>query len=184
MTKTVSVEATEASVTEASLADDDGIFEEVALGEGGANGLGETTTEAVAQLETTTEAVATDEAETTTSAAASVKESGDGEDEEEEESLNEIDTDGFVVSQDTLDSAKKYGYKILLKKVKMISFDLRMDDSIWWLRWATEGFLWARLSSACQSTTTKPNWLRYLQSVKFDSTPIKRYMIFDLYGWL
>jgi len=117
VTKTVSVEATEASVTEASLADDDGIFEEVALGEGGANGLGETTTEAVAQLQTTTEAVATDEAETTTSAAASVKESGDGEDEEEEESLNEIDTDGFVVSQDTLDSAKKYGYKILLKKV-------------------------------------------------------------------
>ena len=130
MTKTVSVEATEASVTEANLADDDdGIFEEVALGEGGTNGLGETTTEAVAQLETTTEAVAADEAETTTSAA-SVKESGDGEDEEEEESLNEIDTDGFVVSQDTLDSAKKYGYKILLKKVKIISFDLRMDDSI------------------------------------------------------
>ena len=130
VTKTVSVEATEASVTEANLADDDdGIFEEVALGEGGTNGLGETTTEAVAQLETTTEAVATDEAETTTSAA-SVKESGDGEDEEEEESLNEIDTDGFVVSQDTLDSAKKYGYKILLKKVKIISFDLRMDDSI------------------------------------------------------
>jgi len=118
VTKTVSVEATEASVTEASLADDDGIFEEVALGEGGANGLGETTTEAVAQLQTTTEAVAADEAETTTSAAASVKESGDAEDEvEEEESLNEIDTDGFVVSQDTLDSAKKYGYKILLKKV-------------------------------------------------------------------
>jgi len=117
VTKTVSVEATEASVTEASLADDDGIFEEVALVEGGANGLGETTTEAVAQLQTTTEAVAADEAETTTSAA-SVKESGDGEDEvEEEESLNEIDTDGFVVSQDTLDSAKKYGYKILLKKV-------------------------------------------------------------------
>ena len=131
VTKTVSVEATEASVTEASLADDDGIFEEVALGEGGANGLGETTTEAVAQLQTTTEAVAADEAETTTSAAASVKESGDAEDEvEEEESLNEIDTDGFVVSQDTLDSAKKYGYKILLKKVKIISFDLRMDDSI------------------------------------------------------
>merc|ERR1712032_1078559 len=119
VTKTVSVEATEASVTQASLADDDdGIFEEVALGEGGANGLGETTTEAVAQLQTTTEAVAADEAETTTSAAASVEESGDGEDEvEEEESLNEIDTDGFVVSQDTLDSAKKYGYKILLKKV-------------------------------------------------------------------
>ena len=132
MTKTVSVEATEASVTQASLADDDdGIFEEVALGEGGANGLGETTTEAVAQLQTTTKAVAADEAETTTSAAASVEESGDGEDEvEEEESLNEIDTDGFVVSQDTLDSAKKYGYKILLKKVKIISFDLRMDDSI------------------------------------------------------
>jgi len=117
VTKTVSVEATEASVTEANLADDDGIFEEVALGEGGTNGLGETTTEASGQLETTTEAVAADEAETTT-AAASVKESGDGEDEvEEEESLNEIDTDGFVVSQDTLDSAKKYGYKILLKKV-------------------------------------------------------------------
>ena len=131
MTKTVSAEATEASVTEASLADDDdGIVEEVALGEGGTNGLGETTTEALGQLETTTEAVAADEAETTTSAA-SVEESGDAEDEvEEEESLNEIDTDGFVVSQDTLDSAKKYGYKILLKKVKMISFDLRMDDSI------------------------------------------------------
>ena len=131
VTKTVSVEATEASLTEASLADDDdGIFEEVALGEGGTNGLGETTTEAVGQLETTTEAIAADEAETTTSAA-SVDESGDAEDEvEEEESLNEIDTDGFVVSQDTLDSAKKYGYKILLKKVKMNSFDLRMDDSI------------------------------------------------------
>ena len=41
-------------------------------------------------------------------------------DAKEDESLNEIDTDGFVVSQDTLDSAKKYGYKILLKKVKLI----------------------------------------------------------------
>ena len=37
---------------------------------------------------------------------------------EKEDSSNEIDTDGFVVSQDTLESAKKYGYKILLKKVR------------------------------------------------------------------
>jgi len=116
VTKTVSADATEASVTEASLADDDPttvgeIFEEevtTLAAEGG-----ETTTEALGQLETTTEAVAAAEAETTT-----VKESGDDEDEvEEDESLNEIDTDGFVVSQDTIDSAKKYGYKILLKKV-------------------------------------------------------------------
>ena len=128
MTKTVSADATEASVTEASLADDDAttvgeIFEEevtLAAAEGG-----ETTTEALGQVETTTEAVAAAEAETTT-----VKESGDDEDEvEEDESLNEIDTDGFVVSQDTIDSAKKYGYKILLKKVNMISSDLKMDKS-------------------------------------------------------
>ena len=97
-----------------------GIFEEVALGEGGGTtGLGETTTEASGQLETTTEAAA----ETETTTAVSVEESGDAEadDAKEDESLNEIDTDGFVVSQDTLDSAKKYGYKILLKKVKLIS---------------------------------------------------------------
>ena len=134
MTKTVSGDATEASATEANLADDaatvGGIFEEVTLGEGGTTGLDETTTGASDQLETTTEAVTDAEAETTTAAA--VKESGDVEDELEEndESLNEIDTDGFVVSQDTLDSAKKYGYKILLKKVKLISSDLRMYASI------------------------------------------------------
>ena len=96
-----------------------GIFEEVALGEGGGTtGLGETTTEASGQLETTTEAAA----ETETTTAVSVEESGDAEadDAKEDESLNEIDTDGFVVSQDTLDSAKKYGYKILLKKVKLL----------------------------------------------------------------
>jgi len=121
VTKTVSGDATEASATEANLTDDaatvGGIFEEVTLGEGGTTGLDETTTGASDQLETTTEAVTDAEAETTTAAA--VKESGDAEDEleEDDESLNEIDTDGFVVSQDTLDSAKKYGYKILLKKV-------------------------------------------------------------------
>ena len=127
MTKTVPVEATEASATEASLTSDEatvgGIFEEVTLGEGGGTtGLGETTTAATDQLETTTEAATADaEAETTT--AVTVEESGDGEDDaKEDESLNEIDTDGFVVSQDTLDSAKKYGYKILLKKVKLNGF--------------------------------------------------------------
>ena len=137
MTKTVSAEATEPSATEASTTPDEatvgGVFEEVTLGEGrgttevtlggegegGTTGLGETTTEAASQLETTTEAVAAAEAETTT--AASVEESASAEnDAKEDESLNEIDTDGFVVSQDTLDSAKKYGYKILLKKVKLI----------------------------------------------------------------
>ena len=100
-----------------------GIFEEVTLGEGGGTtGLGETTTVATGQLETTTEAATADaEAETTT--AATVEESGVPEDDaKEDESLNEIDTDGFVVSQDTLDSAKKYGYKILLKKVKLNGF--------------------------------------------------------------
>ena len=122
MTKTASAEATEASATEASSTSDEatvgGIFEEVALGEGGGTtGLGETITEASGQLETTTEAAA----ETETTTAVSVEESGDAEDDaKEDESLNEIDTDGFVVSQDTLDSAKKYGYKILLKKVKLI----------------------------------------------------------------
>ena len=130
----VSGDATEASATEASLTDDaatvGGIFEEVTLGEGGTTDLDETTTGASDQLETTTEAVTDAEAETTT--AADVKESGDAEDEleEDDESLNEIDTDGFVVSQDTLDSAKKYGYKILLKKVKLNSSDLRMYVSI------------------------------------------------------
>ena len=143
MTKTVSAEATEPSATEASSTPDEatvgGVFEEATLGEtsvtlgegrgttevplgegeGGATGLGETTTEAASQLETTTEAAAAAEAETTT--AASVVESASAEDDaKEDESLNEIDTDGFVVSQDTLDSAKKYGYKILLKKVKLI----------------------------------------------------------------
>jgi len=114
VTKTVSAEDTEASsATEASLTDDATVgFEEVTLGEGGTStALGETTTEASGQQETTTEAVEAAEAETTT--AATVAEN----DTEEDESLNEIDTDGFVVSQDTLDSAKKYGYKILLKKV-------------------------------------------------------------------
>ena len=132
MTKTVSAEATEPSATEASTTPTvGGIFEEVTVGGGdetsvtlgegggGATGLGETTTEAASQLETTTEAVAAAEAETTT--AASVEESASAEDDvKEDESLNEIDTGGFVVSQDTLDSAKKYGYKILLKKVKLI----------------------------------------------------------------
>ena len=144
MTKTVSAEATEPSATEASSTPDEatvgGVFEEATLGEtsvtlgegggttevtlggegeGGTTGLGETTTEAASQLETTTEAAAAAEAETTT--AATVEESGDAEDDaKEDESLNEIDTGGFVVSQDTLDSAKKYGYKILLKKVKLI----------------------------------------------------------------
>ena len=131
MTKTVSAEATEPSATEASSTPDEatvgGVFEEATLGEtsvtlgdgGGTTGLGETTTEAAGQLETTTEAAAAAEAETTT--AASVEESASAEDDaKEDESLNEIDTDGFVVSQDTLDSAKKYGYKILLKKVKLI----------------------------------------------------------------
>jgi len=114
VTKTVSAEDTEASsATEASLTDDATVgFEEVTLGEGGTStALGETTTEASGQQETSTEAVEAAEAETTT--AATVAEN----DTEEDESLNEIDTDGFVVSQDTLDSAKKYGYKILLKKV-------------------------------------------------------------------
>ena len=135
MTKTVSAEATEASATEASSTPDEttvgGIFEEVALGEGEGTttesppysgedvtlgegeSLGETTTEASSgQLETTTTGA---EEEATTAATA-------GEDSaKEDESLNEIDTDGFVVSQDTLDSAKKYGYKILLKKVKLLS---------------------------------------------------------------
>ena len=118
MTKTVSAEDTEASsATEASLTDDATVgFEEVTLGEGGTStALGETTTEASGQQETTTEAVEAAEAETTT--AATVAEN----DTKEDESLNEIDTDGFVVSQDTLDSAKKYGYKILLKKVKLLS---------------------------------------------------------------
>lgn len=145
MTKTVSAEATEPSATEASSTPDEatvgGVFEEATLGEtsvtlgegrgttevtlggegeGGTTGLGETTTEAASQLETTTEAAAAAEAETTT-ATAVVEESASAEDDaKEDESLNEIDTDGFVVSQDTLDSAKKYGYKILLKKVKLI----------------------------------------------------------------
>ena len=37
----------------------------------------------------------------------------------DDETLNEIDTgsDKFFVSQDTVNAAKKYGYKILLKKV-------------------------------------------------------------------
>ena len=78
-----------------------------------------------------------DEAETTTavitqdSTEVEEEERGEKEDEEEDEeeeklkkeedSSNEIDTDGFVLSQDTLESAKKYGYKILLKKVRAIT---------------------------------------------------------------
>ena len=115
VTKTVTAEASEpTSATEASFinATDGGTFEEEedgTLGESRASGPGDTTTtEAFVQLETTTEEIDPD---------AAVDEDGGAGDEEEDESLNEIDTGGFVVSQDTLDSAKKYGYKILLKKV-------------------------------------------------------------------
>ena len=111
------IEATEAT---------GGIFEEVTLALGEDNSE-ETTTGGSIRPETTTSLIE-EEVETTTTkkdsadAEEEVKEEEDEEEDEEklkeeEDSLNEIDTDGFVVSQDTLESAKKYGYKILLKKV-------------------------------------------------------------------
>ena len=114
MTKKVTSEPIEARATEAT----GGIFEEVRNEE--------ITTESSDRPEQTT-GVMEDEAETAT--AVITQDSSDVEEEEreeeeeeklkkEEDSSNEIDTDGFVVSQDTLESAKKYGYKILLKKVK------------------------------------------------------------------
>ena len=102
-----------------------GIFEEVTLALGEDTSEEITTTESSDRPEQTT-GVTEDEAETTT--AVITQDSTDVEEEEreekeeklkeEEDSSNEIDTDGFVVSQDTLESAKKYGYKILLKKVR------------------------------------------------------------------
>ena len=120
-------EPIEASATEAT----GGIFEEVTLALGEDINEEITTTEGSYKPETTT-SLTKDGAETTTTA--TKKDSDDVEEEEEEEeekegeqmkeeedSLNEIDTEGFVVSQDTLESAKKYGYKILLKKVRAIT---------------------------------------------------------------
>ena len=122
MTKKVTSEPIEARATEAT----GGIFEEVTLALGGDRSKEITTTESSDRPEQTT-GVMEDEAETAT--AVITQDSSDVEEEEreeeeeeklkkEEDSSNEIDTDGFVVSQDTLESAKKYGYKILLKKVK------------------------------------------------------------------
>ena len=100
------------------------IFEEVTLAHGEDRSEEITTTESADRPEQTT-GVTEDEAETTTAVitqdSADVEEEEDEVEEklkEEEDSSNEIDTDGFVVSQDTLESAKKYGYKILLKKVR------------------------------------------------------------------
>ena len=107
----------------------DGIVEEATLALGEDRSEEITTTESSDRPEQTT-GVTEDEAETTT--AVITQDSTDVEEEEreeeedeeeeklkeEEDSSNEIDTDGFVVSQDTLESAKKYGYKILLKKVR------------------------------------------------------------------
>ena len=114
-------EPIEASATEAT----GGIFEEVTLALGEDRSQEITTTESSDRPEQTT-GVTEDEAETTT--AVITQDSTDVEEEEREEKLkeeedssNEIDTDGFVVSQDTLESAKKYGYKILLKKVTAIT---------------------------------------------------------------
>ena len=109
-----------------------GIFEEVTLAFGEDRSEEITTTESSDRPEQTT-GVTEDEAETATavitqhSTDVEEEEREEEEDEEEEklkeeeDSSNEIDTDGFVVSQDTLESAKKYGYKILLKKVKAIT---------------------------------------------------------------
>ena len=121
-------EPIEASATEAT----GGIFEEVTLALGEDTSEEITTTESSDRPEQTT-GVTEDEAETTTavitqdSTEVEEEEREEEEDEEEEklkeeeDSSNEIDTDGFVISQDTLESAKKYGYKILLKKVKAIT---------------------------------------------------------------
>jgi len=128
VTKKVTSEPIEAIATEAT----GGIFEEVTLALGEEISGKITTTDSSDRPEQTE-----DEAETTTAVITQDStdveeeemeekedEEDDEEDDEEEEKLkkeedssNEIDTDGFVVSQDTLESAKKYGYKILLKKV-------------------------------------------------------------------
>jgi len=127
VTKKVTSEPIEASATEAT----GGIFEEVTLALGEDRSGKITTTEGSDKPETTT-SLTEDGVETTTTTtktdSADVEDEEEEEEEEEEEkeeeqmkgeedSLNEIDTEGFVVSQDTLESAKKYGYKILLKKV-------------------------------------------------------------------
>ena len=167
-------EPIEASATEAT----GGIFEEVTLA------LGEdirgkiTTTESSDRPEQTT-GVTEDEAETTTAVITQyltdVEEEEREEEEEErlkkeEDSSNEIDTDGFVLSQDTLESAKKYGYKILLKKVRAITSRqfgrsevivvesrrrINSRNKINWLsRWTVGRCLWPRSSLPCPSTTT------------------------------
>ena len=171
----------EASATEAT----GGIFEEVALALGEDINEKITTTEGSDKPETTT-SLTEDGVETTTTAtkkdSADVKEEEEEEEEKEgeqmkeeeeeekEDSLNEIDTEGFVVSQDTLESAKKYGYKILLKKVRTITSRqfgrsevivvesrgrINSRNKINWLsRWTVGRCLWPRSSLPCPFTTT------------------------------
>ena len=164
----------EASATEAT----GGIFEEVALALGEDINEKITTTEGSDKPETTT-SLTEDGVETTTTAtkkdSAGVEEEEEEEKEgeqmkEEEDSLNEIDTEGFVVSQDTLESAKKYGYKILLKKVRAITSRqfgrsevivvesrrrINSRNKINWLsRWTVGRCLWPRSSLPCPFTTT------------------------------
>ena len=179
MTKKVTSEPIEASATEAT----GGIFEEVTLA------LGEDINEKITTMEgsdkpETTTSLTEDGVETTTTAtkkdSAGVEEEEEEEkegeqmkeeeEEEKEDSLNEIDTEGFVVSQDTLESAKKYGYKILLKKVRTITSRqfgrsevivvesrgrINSRNKINWLsRWTVGRCLWPRSSLPCPFTTT------------------------------
>lgn len=115
----VIVEDPEPEVVTASA--DPGAFEEVDLNTDCLNNLClkespvETTTEPVDET-TTVEATVPDEV-TTEAEAVSDEVVEEVIDDTPIDELNEIDTDGFVVSSKSIASAKKYGYKILLKKI-------------------------------------------------------------------
>ena len=115
----VIVEDPEPEVVTASA--DPGAFEEVDLNTDCLNNLClkeapvDTTTESVDET-TTVEATVPDEV-TTEAEAVSDEVVEEVIDDTPIDELNAIDTDGFVVSSKSIASAKKYGYKILLKKI-------------------------------------------------------------------